>query len=221
MTGKLWPRMAALALSTGLFSFALAQEGSDAGLVNQVSGEVSYSAAGAPARPVQAFMKVHQGDRITVPAAASVRVLYFQGNRQETWKGPASFRVGRDQGEGNGRPEVTVLPSAVPLKMARVPELIQSARLGGVTVRGPKTPPRGPLSSEEQAQLSQARGNYGVLRAQAGTDDIMPELYMISTLDELRLFEDMKPLLDEISRRKPSPEVEDLVRWYRSRQLSP
>jgi hypothetical protein len=207
----------ALLLCAGLCATAAAQE--SAGLVNQVSGSVTYAARGDSVRPVQNFMRLSEGDRIVVPSGGSVRVLFFQGNRQETWRGPASFRVGRDRGEGSGDPDVAVLPSAVPLKMARVPELIQAARLGGVTVRGAKIPPRGPLTIEEQSQLSQARGNYGVLRSQFGSDDITPELYMLSTLDELRLFEDMSPMLDEIVRRGPmSPEVEELVRWFRSRQ---
>jgi hypothetical protein len=209
-----------LALSCVLPLAATAQE-SDAGLVNQVAGAVSYTGAEGAARPVQAFMKVREGDRISLPAGASVRVLFFRGSRQEAWKGPASFRVGRVQGEaGTGTAEVSVLPSAVPMKMARLPELIQSARLGGVTVRG--RPPRPSLTAEEQAELVQARGNYGVLRAQAGSDDNTPELYMISTLQELGLFEEMSPMLDELSRHQPlSPELDDLVRWMRSRQAAP
>jgi hypothetical protein len=106
------------------------------------------------------------------------------------------------------------------MKMARLPELIQSARLGGVTVRGRTQRPA--LTAAEQAQLEQARGNYGVLRAQAVGDDTTPELYMISTLQELGLYEEMSPMLDELSRRQPlSPELEDLVRWMRSRQAAP
>jgi hypothetical protein len=212
---------AAFAAALSFATSVLAQQGADAGLVNQVSGAVSYSAPAAEARPVQPFMKVREGDRIAVPAGASVRVLYFQGNRQETWKGPAAFRVGPGQGDAaSGKPDVTVLPSAVPVKLARLPELLQSARLGGVTVRGGARKP--PPTGEELAQLSQAKGNYGVMRAQAGTDDITPELYMISTLQELGLYEEMTPMLDELSRHEPLPsEVQELVKWFRSRQPAP
>ncbi len=209
---------AALALIAAHMCVAAAQDSAEAGLVNQVSGEVSYAAEGGAARGVQAFMKVRQGDRFLVQPGASVRILFFQGSRQETWKGPAAFRVGRLQGEAStGKPEVAMLPSAVPLKLARLPELIQSARLGGVTVRG--TVPRPPLTAQEQAELAQARNTYRTLRSEATADDVTPELYLISVLQEMGHYDEMTPLLDELSKHKPlSPEVEELVQWVRSRQ---
>ena len=206
---------------TGFARDALAQEPVEAGLVNQVSGAVTFSAQGIGSRPAQAFMKVQEGDRFTVPAGSIVRVLYFQASRQETWQGPAAFRVGRLQGEATtGTPLVSALPSAVPAKMARLPQLMQNARLGGglggVVIRGGKAP--APLTSEEQDQLAQARGNYGVMRSQAASDDITPELYMISTLQELGQYQEMRPLLQTLKSRQPLPaEVEELVRSMQER----
>jgi len=194
---------------------ALAQ---DTGLVNQVAGPVTYTAAGAPSRPVQAFMKIHAGDRIAVPAGASVRVVFFKANRQETWVGPSEFRVGPERSEPeSGQPAVAALPATVSVKMARLPDLVQSARLGGVTVRGPARRP--PMTAEEQAEVTEARATYKMLRAQANADDITPELYLIAVLQEVGQYGDMGPLLDELAKRKPlNPEVEELVQWVRSRQ---
>ena len=165
-------------------------------------------------------MTLQEGDSLSVPEGASVRLVYFQVNRQETWRGPAAFRVTKTQGEAaSGKPEVNVLPSAVPAKMARLPQLMQNVKLGGlggVVIRGGRAP--APLSPEEQAQLTQARGNYAVLRAQSSADDITPELYLISTLQEFGQYQEMGPLLDEVSKHQPlAPEVEDLVRWLRAR----
>lgn len=215
-TGKLW---LAACMWLSMAGAALAQE--DAGLVNQVRGDVSYADSGGAPRPVQAFMKVRDGDRITVAANASVRVVYFRGRREETWSGPAAFRVSGDHGEAlRGKPEVHVLPSAVPLKLARLPELVQAARLGGVTVRGIAM--RQTLDAKQQAELTQAQGNYNVLRTQVAPDDITPELYMIATLQELGLFEDMAPLAEEIAKRRPlPPEVEDLLKWIYRHQPPP
>ena len=73
-------------------------QGADVGLINQVAGDVSY-ASGSGAGKVQAFMKVRQGDRFTVAAGAQVRLVYFNGGRQETWRGPAGFRAGAEKSD--------------------------------------------------------------------------------------------------------------------------
>jgi hypothetical protein len=191
----------------------------DVGLVNQLSGDVSYASEGATAAKVQAFMKVRQGDRFTVPAGGVVRVVYFQGGRQETWKGPASFKAGAQQGEGGTPTEVSVLPSSVPQKIAQVPELIQIAKLGrsgGVAVRGTGKAPR--LNAEQQAEVKAAKDTYGKLRTQVSADDITPELYLYSVLQDYLLYDDMKPVVDEMSKRQPaSAEVQELAAWVKSR----
>src|SRR5476649_1679158 len=73
---------------------ALAQA-ADVGLVNQVLGDVSYASGGGNAGKVQAYMKMRQGDRFTVPDGAQIKLIYFQNGRMETWRGPASFTSGR------------------------------------------------------------------------------------------------------------------------------
>ena len=212
------------AFSAALFAVAIMVGGAqaqslDVGLVNMLAGEVSYASEGAAAAKAQSFMKVRQGDRFTVPAGAAVRVVYFQGGRQETWKGPASFKAGARQGEGGTPTEVTVLPASVPQKIAQVPELIQIAKLGrsgGVAVRGAAKAPR--LSAEQQAEVKAAKDTYGKLRSQLGADDITPELYLYSVLQDYLLYDDMRPVVDEMSKRQPtSTEVQELAAWVKSR----
>ncbi len=193
----------------------------DVGLVNLLSGDVAYAGEGGAGSKAQAFMKVRQGDRFTVPAGAQVRVVYFNGGRQETWKGPAAFRAGALAGEASsGKPtEVTTLPSTVPQRIAQVPELIQIAKLGrsgGVAVRGSGRPPR--LTAEQQTEVKNAREIYAKLRSQSTADDITPELYLYSVLQDFLLYDDMKPVVDEMAKRQPSnAEVQALVTWVHSR----
>ena len=212
------------AFSAALFAAAIMVGGAqaqslDVGLVNMLAGEVSYASEGAAAAKAQSFMKVRQGDRFTVPAGGAVRVVYFQGGRQETWTGPASFKAGARQGEGGTPTEVTVLPASVPHKIAQVPELIQIAKLGrsgGVAVRGAAKAPR--LSAEQQAEVKAAKDTYGKLRSQLGADDITPELYLYSVLQDYLLYDDMRPVVDEMSKRQPtSTEVQELAAWVKSR----
>jgi hypothetical protein len=213
-------RAAVLAVSISAASWVQAQ-GADVGLVNMLNGDVSYVSEGAAATKVRPFMKVRQGDRFTLPAGAQIRLVYFQGGRQETWKGPAAFKAGAQAGEaGSGAaPEVTTLPSGVPQKIAQVPELMQIAKLGrsgGVAVRGTAKAPR--LSAEQQAEVKTAKDTYGKLRAQSSADDITPELYLYSVLQDYLLYDEMKPVVEEMAKRQPgNTEVRELVSWVKSR----
>ncbi|HXC41589.1 MAG TPA: hypothetical protein VN667_21860 [Burkholderiales bacterium] len=207
---------AALALSA---QAAMAQA-ADVGLVNLLSGDVSYAGQGGGNSKAQAFMKVRQGDRFTVPAGASVRVVYFDGGRQETWKGPAAFKAGAKSSDAtSGTPEVATLPSAVPQRIAQVPELIQIAKLGrsgGVAIRGGNAAPA--LTADQKAEVAAAKDTYRRMRAQAAADDINPELYLYSVLQDYLLYDDMKPVVDEMAKRQPASEdVQALASWVKSR----
>ncbi len=209
-------------LSVGLgFAVSTQAQTPDVGLVNLLQGDVSYQSDGTPAAKVQTFMKVRQGDRFTVPAGAQIRVVYFQGGRQETWRGPSAFRAGGQQSEASsGQPLlVSSLPSAVSQKIAQVPELIQIAKLGrsgGVNVRGGGQPPR--LTAAQQAEVNAAKGTYKTMRGQAPADDITPELYLYSVLQDYLLYDEMKPVVDEMAKRQPaSTDVQELVAWVKSK----
>ena len=154
---------------------------------------------------VQAYMKVREGDKFTVPAGATVRVVYFQGGRQESYSGPASFTAGTQQSAvQSGSPQVSTLPSGVSQKISQTPELMQIAKLGrsgGVAVRGLNCEQR--LSPQQQAEVRQARDTYAKLRADTPADDITPELYLYSVLQDHLLYTDMKGVVDEMSKRQP------------------
>ena len=196
-------------------------QSSDVGLVNQLSGDVAYTSQGGAKSKAQAFMKVRQGDRFTLPAGAQLRVVYFNGSRQETWKGPASFKAGMQQSEAvSGQvAEAAQLPSGVAQKIAQVPNLVQIAKLGrsgGIAVRGGGKPVR--LSSEQQAEVSQAKTTYVQMRQKAPAEDITPELYFYSVLQDHLLYNEMKAVTDEMLKRQPNnPEAQELAAYVKSR----
>lgn len=196
---------------------ALAQ-GADVGLVNMVSADVSYApAVGLPGK-VQAFMKLRDGDRITVPSGGQVRVVYFESASQERWVGPASFRAGKAAGEPiSGKPaEVATLPAGAAQRIAQVPQLVQLAKLGGIQVRGMTRAQKS--SADRQAALGEARATYEKMRQDLPADDITPELYLFAALHEYLLYDDMKVAADEMLRKQPaSEEVKSLVDWVRSK----
>lgn len=190
----------------------------DVGLVNLVVGEVTFApASGAPGK-VQAFMRLRDGDRITVPAGGQVRVVYFDGSRQERWTGPASFRASKAQGEPiSGKPaEVQLLPANVPQRISRVPELMQNAKLGGIQVRG--LTGRQQASIVQQETVREAKTTYDRMRKEMPADDITPELYLYAALEEFLLYEDMKVVVEEMLRRQPGNEdVRALAAYVDSR----
>ena len=210
-------------LCKAIFGAALMAAGTalaagDVGLINQMAGEVSYTSGGATAK-AQAFMKVREGDRFSVPSGAQLRIVYFQGGRQESFAGPASFTAGAQQSsvQSGGQPQVSVLPSGVPQKISQTPELIQIAKLGrsgGVAVRGAGREQR--LTPQQQAEVRQARDTYQQLRSNASADDITPELFLYSVLQDHLLYSDMKPVVEEMVRRQPNnPDVADLMAYVK------
>lgn len=210
-----WMMSLLFMLSSGT---ALAQ-GADVGLVNMVSGDVSFAPLSGARGKVRAFMKVRDGDRIHVPAGGQVRVVFFAGARQERWAGPASFKAGKMGAEPiSGRPaEVANLPATAPQRLERVPELLQHAKLGGIQVRGGITQAQR-ASLEQQAAVSEARVTYDRLRREMPADDITPELFLYAALYEYLLYDDMKAVADEMLRKQPNDDdVKALAAWVRSR----
>lgn len=201
---------------------AYAQSASDVGLVNQFSGDVTYSGESGANIKAQAFMKIRQGDRFNIPAGAQLRVTYFQGGKQESWKGPASFKVGKESSEltGGAKPEIAQLPSAVPQKIKQLSELVQIAKLsraGGGTVRSPTRKQQASL--EQQNEVAAARDTYQKLRNQLPADDITPELYFFTVLQEYLLYDEMKTVADAMLKKQPNnPDVQELAAWAGSTQ---
>ena len=193
-------------------------QGADVGLVNLVSGDVTFiSAAGSPGK-VQAFMKVRDVDRINVPAGAQVRVVFFEGARQERWMGSASFRTGKIAAEpiSGKAAEIVTLPAGATQRIAQVPQLVQIAKLGGIQVRGMTLAQK--ASVDQQLRVSEARENYEKMRKDLPADDITPELFLFASLYEYLLYNDMKVVANEMLRKQPeSEQVKSLLEWVRSR----
>jgi hypothetical protein len=192
----------------------------DVGLVNQLSGEVTY-ASGSSSAKAKTFMKMREGDRFTVPAGAQIRIVYFQGGRQESYNGPASFTAGTQASkqQSGAQPQVTTLPAGVPQKLAQTPDLVQIARLGrsgGVQVRGAQQEQR--LSPQAQAEVRQARQTYDQMRKTAATDDIVPELYLYSVLQDHLLYGEMQGVVSEMEKRQPkNPDVAVMAEYVKNK----
>ena len=202
----------------GLMPLVLASGGAhaadDVGLVNQLSGEVAYKAPGGSASRASAFMKVRDGDNFRLNAGARLRVVYFDGGRQELWEGPAEFNAARKQGTViSGKVMASQLPGGVPQALAQTPELMQIVKVGrpgAVTVRGIKPG----MSAEQKLGVQQARDQYKSMSAGTAGDDITPELYLLNVLREHALHDEMKQVAARMLVKQPAQqEVMDIVAW--------
>lgn len=201
-------------------SSSFAQSAGDAGMINQLSGEVQYQPTGGAAARATAYMKLRDSDVVRVPAGASVRVVYFANGRQEAWKGPAVFSVGTAESRAqSGQPEVSQLPGGVPQKLAQTPEMMQIAKLGragSVTVRG-ITPTS--LTTDQANEVREARKTYEAMKAGLSADDIMPEVYLYTVVQNYSMYDEMKQLVKVMQTKQPNSDVvRDLDAWVENRR---
>jgi hypothetical protein len=205
-----------LAALLAFFGAAIAAE--DVGVINLLSGDVSYTSGNATSK-AKAYMKVREGDKFSVPAGAQLRIAYFKGGRQESFTGPASLITGSDKStqQSGAQPQVSTLPSGVPQKIAMTADNLQIARLGrsgGVAVRGVEREAK--LTPQQQTEVRQARQTYEQLRKAAPASDINPELYLYAVLQDYLLYNDMKVVVAEMQKRQPSnPDVAAMVEYVK------
>jgi hypothetical protein len=191
----------------------------DVALVNLLSGEATYIDRSGMHGKVNPYMKVRDGDRITVASGGQVRIAFFEGSRQELWSGPATFAAAKVTAEliSGKAPEITHLPAGVTQRMARIPELVKIAKLGGTRVRG-LSKHKKQMGADQQTTLAQARSTYEKIRREMPVNDIAPELYLYAALYDLRLYGEMKLVVAEMQRKQPdSQDAKALDAWLTTR----
>ena len=188
---------------------ASAQDAGDVGLVNSLQGDVSYQGKEGPARKAQPYMRLRHGDKVTLAAGGAIKISYTTANRQESWTGPSSFVATSSGGEllKGSKPEIVQLPSAVPQKLARVSELMNTSRVGGLVVRSVKA-----QSASSKEEVAEAVAAYESMRAKAAPSDVTPELFLYSVFQENGMVDDLKIDATEMMSRQPdNPEIRQLA----------
>jgi len=199
--------IAALTLFAPLAANAV--EGAESGMITQAVGTVTYESGGDKGKPVVAFMKLRVGDRLTLAKDAKAQLVYFQGGRQETWRGATQIDVGVSESHtaSASQPETKLLPALVLQQISRAPKVVADLknRTGMVFVRA--------LPMREK--LRELGETYAAMRKDAAPDDVTPELFMLAGLHELRMYPDMRPVLEEMRLRQPdNPEINTVCDQY-------
>lgn len=205
-------QLSALAVAALVAGGALAQEAAgDVALVNALQGEVSYQSKEGPARKAQPYMRLRHGDKVVLASAASkIRISYTTASRQESWVGPGSFVATSAGGEllKGSKPEVVQLPAAVPQKLARISELMNTSRVGGLVVRSAKVE-----TAASKDEVADAVAAYESMRAAAAPDDVTPELFLYSVFQEHGMADDLKMVARNMLARQPNnPDIQQLAK---------
>lgn len=204
--------LAALGFAT-LFTaspLSVAEPGADSGIVTAVQGNISYTSGQDKAKPVISFMKVRAGDRLDVPQDGMVQIAYFQGGKQETWRGPAKVQLEATGGKADKdapQPAIKQLPPVVVQNLAHSPSVIADIRnrTGMFVVRATPAP----------GKLKEITDTYAALRKDAEESDVTPELYLLAAYHDMKLYREFKPVLEDMLRRQPNnPEIKAIAEQY-------
>lgn len=176
-------------------------------LVTSVQGMVARLADAVPVA-IEAFVKLKEGDRLSLEKGSRLQVVYFENGRQETWSGPGRLEMTPHEGKANGLPppEVKTLPLVMAKQLARTPTLDSQGR-GGVTrlrsVPGPDA-------------LTKLDTTYQELKSRAGPDDLGPEMYLLSGLFDMRELDRVERVLGDLQQERPkNAEAALLIALYK------
>lgn len=189
------------------FAAATAQAAADVALVTAIDGSVSRVIEKGT-QPMQNFVKVKEGDVLSLDKGARLQLVYFDGGRQETWKGSGKLEVARVESKATGlaAPEVKKLPDIMVKQIARTPALDSHGRGGVTRLRAIPTPDKVALVEK----------TYAKLKAEAAADDLNPEFYRLSGYFEIRDLDRVEAALAELEKQRgKDPQVKLLTSLYK------
>lgn len=178
---------------------SVAKDAPEVGLVTQVQGSVQIGESGGESVAAIPFVKLRAGTKVDVREDGRFQIVYLNSGRQETWGASSQIEVGDTESKPikvGKLPAVKQLPPAILKGLTQAPMMIADmrSRQGMIRVR----------AMGEWAKLEEAEKNYKMLRTQSQQDDVTPELFLLATLSELKLYDKMKQPLDSMLTRQPA-----------------
>ena len=161
-------------------------------MLTQVAGEVGVSGKEG-ARAAVPFLKVNDGDKLTLAANARVQMVYLANGRQEIWKGPGPVDIGAQEGRSASlKPETSQVSPIILKQLAKTPAVGQRGKTGMVMLR----------SLDDLAAVDQLDEDYKKFRASAAADDTTPEVFLLSGLLEFGDYDRCKKVLEELKTKQ-------------------
>ena len=176
-------------------------------LVMSVQGRVLRQAIPVPLA-VETFVKLNEGDRLSLAQGSRLQLVYFESGRQETWSGPGSLDLALREGKSSGMaaPEVQQQPLSLTKQLARTPALDGQSRGGVTRLRALQNPDA----------VARLESSYQELRSMAAADDLGPEVYLLAGLLDMRQLDRIEKALDRLQQDGPkNDQAASLVSLYR------
>ncbi|MBI2306970.1 MAG: hypothetical protein HYU78_06665 [Rhodocyclales bacterium] len=180
-------------LLTGMGSSAIA----DTVLVTSVQGSVGIDAIGAGKTALEPFVRLQEGDRLSLPAGAQVNLVYVGKARLEAWQGAGTVVIGESESKAaTGKPQVQVrsIPPEAARQMNRTPGTAPDGRVGMMRMR----------SIPSHDAVARLEEEYRKMRAQSAGDDILPDVLLLAGLFDLRQYDRVEAELKRIAREYPT-----------------
>jgi hypothetical protein len=165
-------------------------------LVTAIKGDVWLGDETDGMLPLQAFVKLRDGDILQLGDKARLQLVYFQSNRQETWSGPGNVEVAVAQGRmvaGMPSLQTQQLSPQLAKQIARTPAPDSKGKLAALRTRS--------LALAES--LGQVQKTYQDMRARVASSDRNPELYLLSAYFELREYDRIQEALRQLGESYP------------------
>ena len=181
--------------------------GHDVALVTALSGKV-VRIEGGRREPLQAFVKLRQGDFLALEEGARIELVFFSSRRQEDWRGTGRLEIAEDGGRGLGLepPAQKTLPDVMVRQMAKTPALDSQGRAGVVRLRAFATP----------EALARLENDYRRMRMEVARNDLNPEIFLLASLLEMRQADRLEAALSDLQMsHQGNTEAGLLVSLYR------
>lgn len=161
-------------------------------MLTQVAGEVTASGKGG-AQPAVPFLKLDEGDKLTLGKNARVQMVYLGNGRQEVWKGDGQVEVGSREGRSPSlKAETSQLPALIVNQLKKTPAVGQQGRTGMVMLR----------SLDDLDAAERLDKEYADFRASAAADDTTPEVFLLTGLLDLKEYERAKKVLGDLKTKQ-------------------
>lgn len=157
-------------------------------MLTQVSGDVRVSGRDG-ARGAVAFLKVNDGDTLTLAGSARVQMVYLANGRQEIWTGAGPVLVGSAESRSQSlTPATSQVPALVLRQLEKTPAVGQHGKTGMVMLR----------SMDNLEKIDALETDYKDVRAKAAPDDTTPEVFYLTGLLDLGAYDDARKVLEDV-----------------------
>lgn len=202
MTKQANPWALALFLAAAALSGGARADSPAVAILLQAAGDVAVAAAKEKPQPAPALIKLHAGETLHLGKDSQARIVYFANGRQESWHGSGQVLIDEQAGKGKGvQAVVEQVPPLVAGQLKQTPSTAQRGRAAMIVTR----------AAPQLAKLQKLQDDYKALKQDAAGNALLPEVFYLNGLLELREYGLAKTVLDDL---RSKPDYQSVVDLY-------